>query len=74
MILPAIAYLWIGGEYSTTQSVVYTIILALTGMADDVLKPLLLGRAPMPVVLIGALAAWRPAAFSACSSAPPCSR
>lgn len=58
VILPAIAYLWIGGDYSTTESVIYTIIFALTGMADNVLKPLLLGRgvdAPMPVVLIGAL-------------------
>ena len=36
----------------------YTILLIVAGMADNVLKPLLLGRgvdAPMPVVLLGAL-------------------
>ncbi|NEN68443.1 AI-2E family transporter, partial [Escherichia coli] len=36
----------------------YTVLLIVAGMADNVLKPLLLGRgvdAPMPVVLLGAL-------------------
>ena len=36
----------------------YTILLLLAGMADNVLKPLMLGRgvdAPMPVILLGAL-------------------
>jgi predicted PurR-regulated permease PerM len=36
----------------------HTVILVLAGMADNVLKPLLLGRgvdAPMPVILLGAL-------------------
>jgi predicted PurR-regulated permease PerM len=36
----------------------HTVLLALAGMLDNILKPLLLGRgveAPMPVVLIGAL-------------------
>ena len=36
----------------------HTIILVVAGMADNVLKPLLLGRgvdAPMPVILFGAL-------------------
>jgi predicted PurR-regulated permease PerM len=37
---------------------VWTIYLLVGGMADNVLKPMLLGRgvdAPMPVILIGAL-------------------
>lgn len=56
--LPAIAYLWAGGDASTTSNIVYTLYLLIAGMADNVLKPLLLGRgvdAPMPVILIGAL-------------------
>jgi len=56
--LPAIAYLWMSGDASTTSNIVFTIYLLVAGMADNVLKPLLLGRgvdAPMPIVLIGAL-------------------
>jgi predicted PurR-regulated permease PerM len=56
--LPAIAYLWWSGDASTTSNIVYTIYLFVAGLADNVLKPLLLGRgveAPMPVILIGAL-------------------
>jgi predicted PurR-regulated permease PerM len=56
--LPAIAYIWLSGDGSTTSNIVFTIYLAVAGMADNVLKPLLLGRgvdAPMPVILIGAL-------------------
>ena len=56
--LPVIIYIWAGGQYSTTAAIVYTIILLLTGLADNVLKPLLLGRGvniPMPVILFGAL-------------------
>lgn len=56
--LPAIAYLWVSGDASTTSNIVYTIYLLVAGLADNVLKPLLLGRgvdAPMPVVLLGAL-------------------
>jgi len=56
--LPAIAYLWWTGEGSTTMNVVWTVYLLVAGMADNVLKPMLLGRgvdAPMPIVLIGAL-------------------
>ncbi|MCS5933855.1 hypothetical protein LNO92_05400 [Klebsiella variicola subsp. variicola] len=40
------------------MDIFYTILLIVAGMADNVLKPLLLGRgvdAPMPVVLLGAL-------------------
>jgi predicted PurR-regulated permease PerM len=56
--LPVIAYLWAGGDASTTVNIVFTIYLLLAGMADNVLKPMLLGRgvdAPMPIILIGAL-------------------
>jgi predicted PurR-regulated permease PerM len=56
--LPAIVYIWSSGNYGTGAAVTYTIILLLTGMADNVLKPLMLGRGvdvPMPVILFGAL-------------------
>jgi predicted PurR-regulated permease PerM len=56
--LPAVAYIWWAGDSSAAINVVWTVYLLLAGMADNVLKPLLLGRgvnAPMPVVLIGAI-------------------
>jgi predicted PurR-regulated permease PerM len=56
--LPVVAYIWWSGDASTTINIVWTIYLIPAGMADNVLKPLLLGRgvdAPMPVILIGAL-------------------
>lgn len=56
--LPVIIYIWASGNYSTTMAIVHTIILLVTGIADNVLKPLLLGRGvdiPMPVILFGAL-------------------
>ena len=56
--LPVIAYVWVSGNYDTGAAVVYTVLLFIGGMLDNVLKPLLLGRgvdAPMPVVLLGAL-------------------
>jgi predicted PurR-regulated permease PerM len=55
--LPVVAYLWWSGD-SVTTNVVFTIYLIVAGMADNVLKPLMLGRgvdAPMPIILIGAL-------------------
>jgi len=58
VIIPAIAYIWSSGDYSSGAAIAYTIILLLSGMADNVLKPLMLGRgvdAPMPVILVGAL-------------------
>jgi predicted PurR-regulated permease PerM len=58
VILPAVGYIWSSGNYSHGTAVVYTIILLVSGMADNVLKPLMLGRgvdAPMPVILLGAL-------------------
>ena len=56
--VPVIIYLWAAGDASTAVNIAFTIYLLLAGMADNVLKPLLLGRgvdAPMPVVLLGAL-------------------
>lgn len=56
--LPVIIYIWSSGDYSSGAAIVHTIILLLTGIADNVLKPLMLGRGvdvPMPVILFGAL-------------------
>jgi len=58
VLLPAIAYLWGSGEASTTSNIIFSIYLLVAGMADNVLKPILLGRgvdAPMPIILLGAL-------------------
>jgi predicted PurR-regulated permease PerM len=58
VILPAIGYIWSSGNYGNGAAIAYTILLLLAGMADNVLKPLMLGRgvdAPMPVILLGAL-------------------
>jgi predicted PurR-regulated permease PerM len=56
--LPAIIYIWSSGNYSNGAAIAYTIILLLCGVADNALKPLMLGRGvkvPMPVILLGAL-------------------
>ena len=56
--LPVIAYLWSSGDTSTAINAFFTVYFLLAGAADNVLKPMLLGRgveAPMPVILIGAL-------------------
>ena len=58
VILPAIGWIWTGSGYDTTSSAIYTVILLVSGLADNVLKPIFLGRGvdvPMPVVLFGAL-------------------
>lgn len=55
--LPVIAYIWWSGD-STMSNVFFTVYLIVAGLADNVLKPLFLGRgvdAPMPVILLGAL-------------------
>ena len=57
LTLPVIAYLWWSGD-STVMNIVFTVYLLVAGMADNVLKPMLLGRgvdAPMPIILLGAL-------------------
>lgn len=56
--LPAIGYLWSSDGYSTGSAAFYTVLLLVSGSADNVLKPLMLGRgvdAPMPIILLGAL-------------------
>ena len=56
--LPVIIYIWSSGDYSNPAAITHTIILLLTGVADNILKPLMLGRGvdvPMPVILFGAL-------------------
>lgn len=56
--LPAIGYIWSSGDYSVAAAGGYTVLLLVCGMADNVLKPLMLARgveAPMPVILLGAL-------------------
>ena len=56
--LPVIIYIWASGDYSTGAAIMHTIILLVTGVSDNVLKPMMLGRGvdvPMPVVLFGAL-------------------
>lgn len=58
LVVPVVAYLWMSGNYGTGVAIVYSIVLLLAGIADNFLKPLLLGRgvdAPMPVILLGAL-------------------
>ena len=56
--LPAIAYIWTSGDYGNVAAIIYSVVLFLAGIADNFLKPLMLGRgvdAPMPVILLGAL-------------------
>ena len=56
--VPVIVYIWSSGHYSNSVAITYTVILLLTGMADNALKPLMLARGvevPMPVILLGAL-------------------
>jgi predicted PurR-regulated permease PerM len=58
VILPVLAYIWSSGQYGHGAAIAYTIMLLLAGMADNVLKPLMLGRGvgvSMPVILLGAL-------------------
>lgn len=73
--VPAIIYIWSSGAYSTAAAIVYTVVLFLAGMADNVLKPLMLGRGSMRrcrSFCSGRWAAWQPLASWGCSSAPPC--
>jgi len=55
--LPAIAWIWSRGG-GTGEAIIDTALLLVSGMADNVLKPLMIGRGvdvPMPVILVGAL-------------------
>jgi len=56
--IPIIIYLWTAGDASTAANVFFTVYFLVSGLVDNVLKPMLLGRgveAPMPVILLGAL-------------------
>ena len=56
--IPVIAYIWASGDYTTGSALFNSILLLVVGMADNVLKPLMLGRGvdvPMPIILFGAL-------------------
>ncbi|GGO76709.1 AI-2E family transporter [Marinobacterium nitratireducens] len=56
--LPAIGYVWSLGDGSTVANVIYTVLILGAALADNFLKPMLLGRgveAPMPIILLGAL-------------------
>ncbi|MFQ6574011.1 AI-2E family transporter [Pseudomonas sp. UM16] len=55
--LPVVAYVF-ATEGATFATIVFGIYSLIAGMADNILKPLMLGRGvdvPMPVILIGAL-------------------
>jgi predicted PurR-regulated permease PerM len=55
--VPVIAFVF-ATEGATVGTIVFAVYIFVAGLADNVLKPLLLGRGvdvPMPVVLIGAL-------------------
>jgi predicted PurR-regulated permease PerM len=55
--VPVIAFVF-ATEGFTAITIIFAIYVFVAGLADNVLKPLLLGRGvdvPMPVVLIGAL-------------------
>jgi predicted PurR-regulated permease PerM len=55
--LPTIIYVFSTND-STAVAVMYAVYTLVAGMADNILKPLVLGRgvdAPMPVILLGAL-------------------
>lgn len=55
--VPVIIYVF-ATEGATVGTIVFSVYVFVAGLADNVLKPLLLGRGvdvPMPVVLIGAL-------------------
>ena len=56
--IPVVAWLWGVGDGSNVHNLIWTVYLLVGGLADNVLKPLLLGRgvdAPMPIILLGAI-------------------
>jgi len=57
IVLPVVAYV-LATDGISAMNIALSVYLFLAGLADNVLKPLLLGRGvdvPMPVILIGAL-------------------
>jgi len=56
--LVGVAALWGLGDGSSLHNVVFSVLMILASLIDNVLKPLVLGRgvdAPMPIILVGAL-------------------
>ena len=56
--VPVIAWLWMTGDGGALFNTVMTLFFVVGGLADGLMKPVLLGRGvdvPMPVVLIGAI-------------------
>lgn len=56
VLIPCIIWIWMTKDFATALFV--TVYLVLVGLADNVLKPLLVGRGlttPMPVIFIGLL-------------------
>ena len=54
----AIVWLFNNGDASTTMNLVWTALILLAGLADNVLKPILLGKGapvPMLVIFLGAI-------------------
>ncbi|MDO3383670.1 AI-2E family transporter [Gilvimarinus algae] len=57
-VIPVVAWLWMAGDASLLTNILLSVYLVVSGLADNVLKPMLLGRGlavPMPVILLGAL-------------------
>lgn len=58
IVLPVLGWLWGFTEGDVVANTVLTIYFVVAGLADNIMKPMLLGRGvdiPMPVVLLGAL-------------------
>ncbi len=56
LVLPAIGYVF--SIHDTTPAIVFAIYMLIGGLADNVLKPLMLGRGlevPMPVIFLGVI-------------------
>jgi predicted PurR-regulated permease PerM len=56
VVLPLVLYAF--SSYDTTPAVIFTVWMFLSGLSDNLLKPLFMGRGldiPMPVILIGAI-------------------
>ncbi|AQA19500.1 AI-2E family transporter [Halioglobus japonicus] len=58
VVIPVVIWIFKNGDNSQVMAIVWSVYLVVAGLADNVLKPMLLGRgveAPMPVILLGAL-------------------
>lgn len=54
----AIIYLFNNSDHSTTMNIVWTILILVAGLSDNILKPILLGKGapvPMLVIFLGAI-------------------